>query len=166
MDDALTYRRLTVDDEDAAYAILPRASAWLRGRGIRQWEQPLPRKVYHRRMERGENVALCDATGPVAIASLLHQHETGWAAWVPGAVWWLSTLAVTDAWRGRGVGAELVRRCCADLATRSIEALHLDCAVGPLQAYYARLGFVELARAELIYWNGAFAMALMRRAVP
>jgi acetyltransferase len=59
-------------------------------------------------------------------------------------------LAVADAWQGKGLGRELLRRLCAAAKAAGYEALygHVLHANRDMLDLAARLGFVEHARTE------------------
>lgn len=65
----------------------------------------------------------------------------------------LSRVAVAPAWRGRGVGEAVVRRCLAGLRARGIDTVFIFVYRGnPATAFWARLGFEP--------FENAFTMAL------
>ena len=79
-------------------------------------------------------------------------RDAGYVVWAvdePDAMRILD-IAVSDAWRGVGVGsaalAELLARADHDGATVSLHVEHLN----PAQRMYERLGFVEVARDERV----------------
>jgi N-acetylglutamate synthase-like GNAT family acetyltransferase len=60
---------------------------------------------------------------------------------------WLASLLVLPAYRRRGIGEALVRRCVETAAGLGIDRLHLY--TDDAAAFYARLGWQPLARADL-----------------
>ena len=55
----------TRDDADAAYALILEASAWLKRRGIAQWDPPFPRELFDQCLARDEVWILRAETGSI-----------------------------------------------------------------------------------------------------
>lgn len=90
----------------------------------------------------------------------------GWVAAVPGgpvvgyAVGWvaaeeaeLANLAVSETWRDRGLGEELVRAFAEEAGIRGARRLYLEVRVSnaPARRFYERLGFGLLGRRRGYY---------------
>ncbi len=91
-----------------------------------------PAASFHATIDRGEQVVMGTIDGEVvAVAKLAREHD----------VVVLRGVQVLEKWRGRGLGARLLRA----VAKRANPE---DCwviALGPLERFYAREGFVRAA---------------------
>jgi len=76
-----------------------------------------------------------------------------WSQQVPGIVAYIATIEVLPAYRGRGIGAELLRRLEGSAnAERAIEIwLHVDAKNTPAIHLYERCGYQNSGRADHYY---------------
>lgn len=76
----------------------------------------------------------------------------------------LQRIAVDPAYRGQGLGRELLDACLADAARRGAERLVLEVRETnePALALYRSAGFTELARRQRYYRDGSTAVVLSR----
>lgn len=141
------FRRLAAADEPAGYAILEQTIVWLRSRSIELWREALPRPIYARRQELGQNFGLfCD--GALAVTLSITGSVPGyWATEVPTCrAPWLCTLATATRFRGRGLGGVAVRQALAFLTGAAQTNVWLDCAPGYLETFYEAHGFRRVVR--------------------
>lgn len=178
----VAFRRLTTAEEAAGYQIICDAVDWLRTKGIKLWEKPLPRKVYAARQARGENFGLFVGGELAVIVSLVNGVPTYWDGCCrpllrsgDGASAdsqgrpapanqpiWLCTLATAIKSRGRDLGREAMREALQLLRGR---AVYLDCKPGWLAEFYESLGFVAVRQETLTLEHGPcgpFEAVLMR----
>lgn len=76
----------------------------------------------------------------------------------------LQRIAIDADHRGRGLGRVLLEACLADADARGAERMILEVreANAPARGMYAAAGFVELARRDRYYRDGATAVVLAR----
>ena len=144
----------TSADSARAYAVLEEATAWLRSKGIAQWDELYPRARFEREVEEGL-VWVWKREDEIVATVTLHAERPEYYpthVWTEGAdAWYVCRFAVARAYSGTGLGAQLLRELERDALTVGKGALRLDVtAANPfLHAYYAALGFDEHARHEL-----------------
>lgn len=160
------FRAISPPDLDVAYAVYLEAFHWLNARGIRQWLRAMPPEVVAERHQRGE-LHGCFIDGQLAaVVTLASEESPYWTDELPRVPrWWVKSLAVARRWSGHGIGPRVLS-ACEDMTRRAAASeLYLDCVdTGFLPDYYARLGYVELARKDITYPSGnTFLVALMRK---
>lgn len=164
----VAFRQTASDEVEQAYAIICETVDWLRGKGIRQWTEPLPREILARRQRHGENFALFRDGRMAVVLSLVRECSDPWHEETDGKIaWWLCTLATANAFRGNQLGRTTVRKTLSYLRDEAgAGELFLDCAYGNgfLPEFYGSLGF-RLVRRKVIDWPkcGPTDMVLMRR---
>ena len=143
------FRRLNTSEAERGYELLCETVAWLRAKGIRLWEAPLPREVYFARQHRGENYGLFRCAELAAIVSL-SSIPAYWADCAAEAnAPWLCTLATSNAFRGKSCGRRMVEMACEFLGAQGHKAVFLDCKPGFLERFYRDLGFESLQTRHL-----------------
>jgi RimJ/RimL family protein N-acetyltransferase len=170
----VTFRPLTAAEEAAGYQIICDTVEWLRTKGIKLWEKPLPRKVYAARQQRGENFGLFVGGELAVIVSLVNGVPAYWRQEVEGrapsrppgqtnrprqsvalqktaAPIWLCTLATATKFRGRDLGRQAVLEALHLLRERNV---YLDCKPGWLTEFYESLGFVVMQQKTLTLDHG------------
>lgn len=161
------FRPLAFAEEPAGYQVICDTVFWLREKGIKLWEKPLPREVYAIRQQRGENFGLFAEGKLAAIVSLVRGAPKYWEAELPEPqIMWLSTLTTANAFRGQGWGRVTVDRALAFLAERGETAVCLDCKPGWLVEYYRKLGFTAVTQRALQIPHGTadlMQVTLMRK---
>jgi|GEM_PF-106423 len=154
------FRQLTADEEAAGYQIICDTVDWLRTKGIKLWEKPLPREVYAARHQRGENYGLFEGGELAAVVSLVNGVPEYWRegaqAQTPSrrpadAPIWLCTLATATKFRGRNLGWQTVREALHQLHGRDV---YLDCKPGWLVDFYRSLGFESLQQKTMTLSHG------------
>jgi RimJ/RimL family protein N-acetyltransferase len=181
----VTFRRLTTAEEAAGYQVICDTVDWLRAKGIKLWEKPLPRDAYAARQQRGENFGVFEGGELAVVVSLVNGVPEYWRQEVEGrapsrppgqtnrprqsvalqkaaAPIWLCTLATATKFRGRDLGRQAVREALHLLRGR---AVYLDCKPGWLVEFYESLGFVVLQQKTLTLDHGPrgpFDAVLMR----
>ena len=168
----LTVTRGTAADAPVLLGLFDDAVAWLVARGqTGQWgSEPFsarPAQVARARgwaaggglwLARGAD----DGDGPAGAIVLGAAHD-----YVPPATCpelYVQVLLTASAWRGRGVGARLVRHA-EELARRQgAEQLRVDCWAGvpELPAAYERLGFTRSGSFDVDGWPGAVLTRRLR----
>jgi GNAT superfamily N-acetyltransferase len=164
----VAFRPLTAAEEAAGYQVICDTVDWLRSKGIKLWEKPLPRETYAARQQRGENYGLFVGGELAGIVSLVRGAAQQWAEELPDRrIMWMSTLTTANAFRGRGLGRQIVEQAISHLAGRGEKMLYLDCKPGFLAEFYSGTGFEEVARKTATINRGAACylaeVVLMRR---
>ncbi len=165
----MEFRRITVDEFDAAYALYLDVFAWLKAKGVRQWLRALPREEFAGRQARGELFALFNEREMSAIVTLAFEADTDWEKHLGlEPQWWIKTLAVTRTQRGRALGEIMIRKCESHLAATGATQVHLECVdAGFLPNYYERLGYTTLHRTDITYPSGnTFLVCLLSKPLP
>lgn len=166
----VAFRRLTAAEKAAGYEIICDTVDWLRAKGIKLWEKPLPREVYAARQQRGENFGLFVGGELAVVVSLVNGVPEYWAddidSWERHSCRdrsgqecpshksppiWLCTLATATKFRGRDLGREAVREALRFLQGRQV---YLDCTLGWLTEFYESLGFVAVQQKTLTLAHG------------
>ncbi len=150
MNREIAFRPLTSQEEALGYQVLVNNVAWQGKKGIFLWDKPFPRQVYSERQQQGENFGLFVDGSLAAIVSLVHGVPTYWSTFVenPKAIW-LCTLAVADAFHGKGVGKVTVEKALAFLREGEQTVVWLDCTPGFLERFYVSLGFVPVMQQQI-----------------
>jgi RimJ/RimL family protein N-acetyltransferase/aminoglycoside phosphotransferase (APT) family kinase protein len=157
---ALSFRQLTGEEESAGYQVICDTVSWLRGKGIKLWDKPLPRPVYAQRQQRGENYGLFEDGELAAVVSLVNGVPEYWRgetqARIPShrpadAPIWLCTLATATKFRGRNLGWQTVREALHQLHGRDV---YLDCKPGWLVEFYRSLGFEAIQHKTMTLSHG------------
>jgi GNAT superfamily N-acetyltransferase len=166
----LVFRTLTSAEEEAGYQIICDTVEWLRSKDIDLWRKPLPRETYAARHQRGENYGLFSDGQLAAIVSLVRGAAKQWAEELSDRqIMWMSTLTTANAFRGRGLGRQIVEQAISHLVDRGEKILYLDCKPGFLTEFYSGAGFEEVARKTATINRGAACylaeVVLMRRAL-
>jgi ribosomal protein S18 acetylase RimI-like enzyme len=164
----MAFRPLTAAEEAAGYQVICDTVDWLREKGIKLWETPLPREAYAARQQRGENYGLFVGGELAGVVSLVRGAAQQWAEELPDRrIMWMSTLTTANAFRGRGLGRQIVEQAIAHLAVRGETMLYLDCTPGFLVELYSEAGFEKVARKTVTINRGSACYhaeaVLMRR---
>ena len=142
----------TQDDADAAYALILEASAWLKRRGIAQWDPPFPRELFDQCVLRDEVWLLRAETGSILGTVNLAQSPPTYLPAVNAAppCWYLSRLVVARALAGRGMGAKMLRLSEDEARVAGAHWLGLDCLTdnARLRRYYRDAGWREWGTAR------------------
>ncbi|WP_179131454.1 GNAT family N-acetyltransferase [Candidatus Entotheonella palauensis] len=140
-------RKLTLTDFEDAYRILLDVAAWLRTKGIKQWETPLPKPVYTAWLSQG----LCYgyfADGRLAAVFTIRTSDLAeWDMSTAQPVNWLSTMAVSRSFAGQGIGTQILSWILSHIE----KPLFLDCFDDDdvLPQFYRANGFREVKRKHL-----------------
>lgn len=142
-------------DADSLYAILAERAAWLHERRIAQWQSPYPRPLFDSDVSQGRVLAIrtendASRVGTVTIYREAPEYYPRELRFDPSAPT-VCRLAVALAFRGQGLGREIMAFLVADQASRGARKLRLDVvAANPfLQTYYEALGFQAILRASI-----------------
>ena len=162
----MEFRRITPCEAERAYNIICETVDWLRSKSIKQWTEPIPRDVFERRQQKGENFGLVVDGSLVAVLSLIQDSLAYWSKETGAKTTrWLCTLATANDFRGRGLGRMAVLKALEHLRDSGADELFLDCAYenGFLPGFYRSLGF-QLVTRKVINWPkcGPMEMALMK----
>jgi GNAT superfamily N-acetyltransferase len=141
------FRRLNLPEAELGHAILVETIAWLAGKNIQLWTEPLPREIYFARQERGENFGLFVGEDLAAVLALIDVPPY-WKNDVQPGARWLSTLATARNFHGGGWGRRAVECACEWLANEDIPAVYLDTKPGFLEEFYLDLGFQIMMQRE------------------
>ncbi len=159
------FRKIRDDELDASYQVIVDATEWLLSKGIRQWLAPLPRGVWDKRQDSGQNFGLfCDGELAVVLSLYTDAHPKWKMELGCGSQWWLYALATAAPFRSNGLGRCAVAEAEAYLKDMGVQQLCIDCvASGFLPGFYTSLGYELLARKDIEYPIGTFDAALMRK---
>lgn len=145
----ISFRALKEDEYDKAYSILLDAYDWLRKKGIKQWKEPMPERMYKKWHGRGENFGLFVSNKLAAVLSLPVGAPHSWSDFVSDDTSpWLYALATTKDFRNRGLGRLSVKKALMHLKEAGTVALYTTCVVGNeyLPSFYKELFFKEIVR--------------------
>jgi ribosomal protein S18 acetylase RimI-like enzyme len=159
---------VTTGEIGAAHGVYLEVVAWLRAKGVRQWVRALPPEEFAARQARGELFAARLEGRLAGIVTLAFEEDHDWAEVVgPARNWWLKTLAISRACRGRNLGGQVMQACEAHLRQAGAREVWLECIeAGFLPDYYARLGYEVIKRKSVTYPSGnTFPVSLMRKRV-
>lgn len=160
------FRKLTSLEFEKGYQILCDVSNWLNRKGIHQWPKPLPKNIYQKWQERGENYGLFIDGKLAAVLSLIRGKKEQWRGHVTvDQALWLTSLATALEFKGKKLGRIATRKACEHLIERKVGEIYLNCVHGSgfLPSFYKELGFEQIARKSVDYPVGTFDMVLMRR---
>lgn len=146
--------RATPSELHAVYALIEESSAWLRDKGLAQWNPVYPFERFSREVEQGRVWYWTSRTGPTATVTLQEQRPEYYPdeIWNDDvAAWYLCRFAVTRKLLGANVGPRLLAELEQDAALADRRALRLDVtASNPfLEKYYVTHGFGRVAVAEI-----------------
>lgn len=134
-------------DAPVVFEIFDEAARWLNGRGIEQWQSPLPPEFCALlNLEIGQGLvylARSAADGEPVGTFRLHTAASGVWAGESGSAVYLYSLAVRRAWQGKAIGARLIDWTAAFAGTLGVQYVRLECLANndELRRYYARNGF-------------------------
>lgn len=140
-------RQLTLEDFEDAYRILTDVAAWIRDKGIKQWETPLPKPVYTTWLLQGLCFGYFADGHLAAVFTIRTSHLSGWGIPTAHPVNWLSTMAVSRSFAGQGIGAQILSWVLHHIE----KPLFLDCfdSDDVLPQFYRSNGFREVKRQHL-----------------
>lgn len=146
----LSVRVATVTDREAIFDMLRSAAIWLRGRGIDYWQNWLDPPAHHIAwiddgLSAGEFRIVSVDRSIIGCYRLQDSDELFWGGRTEAAGY-LHSLTVDRSRAGEGLGEQVIRRVAADLRSRGIGMLRLDCGecVNGLRRYYESLGFTAV----------------------
>ena len=145
----------TLDDAEELYGLLLEASAWLRQKGLRQWNPEYPRQRFVREIDEG-HVWYWAADGEaIGTTTLLEDRPEYYpkGVWEDGVrTWYVCRFAVSRKLAGQRVGEQLLARLETDAAAAGVRALRLDVASSNpfLETYYVARGFKRCQTAEVL----------------
>jgi ribosomal protein S18 acetylase RimI-like enzyme len=153
-------------DSEELYGLLSGASAWLKGRGLRQWNPEYPRQRFVREIVDGHVWYWAAGGKAIGTVTLLERRPEYYpdGVWEDGVrAWYVCRFAVSRKLVGRRVGEQLLDRLEADAGVAWIQALRLDVTNSNpfLETYYAARGFERNQTAE-IFGEGC---ALLEKAI-
>ena len=120
----LDYIWLTADEPRIAQAYAVRIAVF-----IQEQHVPLDDEIDHREGAADHLVALTDGKGVGCLRMLFHDNTAK-----------IGRVAVLPAWRGQGLGLELMRRAMARASERGCTTITLDAQTHAIP-FYERLGF-------------------------
>ena len=140
-------RKLTLTDVEEAYAILLEVTAWLKAKGIPQWETPLPKPVYTRWLAQGLCYGYVVDDRVAAVFTIRQSDLSEWDVSTAAPVNWLSTMAVSRSFSDQGIGSLMLSWIRHQIDT----PIFLDCVDhhGFLPQFYRSHGFREVKRKNL-----------------
>lgn len=141
-------------DWQKLHELLVDASAWLREKGLRQWNSPYPPHRFVSDVEAGRVWYWAVGGEPVATATLDEHRPEYYPPGVwndPLRAWYICRFTVARRLAGQRVGAQVLERIAAEAADAGILALRLDVtAANPfLEGYYLARGFQRFEAVEI-----------------
>lgn len=136
------------------YALLEEGSAWLRSKGLTQWDPVYPRERFTREIGAGY-VWYWGTDGRVIATVTLFSERPEYypdEVWRDGvAAWYVCRLAVSRKHSGTGVGRRILDQLEMDAASSKIRRLRLDVTASNafLESYYEDSGYLRVAVAEI-----------------
>ena len=164
---------LAGQDVSSAHAIYNRTFDWLAAKGVRQWLLRLDEATFGKRQTASEAFAI-HTDGELAGCVFVPFETIAYYGDELKAVrrWWMHTLVVDRAFAGLGLGEQAVAVVCDLVRERGGDSVWLHCVndanhAEVIPGYYARLGFDEVLRTDVIYPSGnSFPMVVMRKSLP
>ena len=134
--------------------ILNETQQWLWSRGINQWTIPFSAEWIDQSIASAEFfIATIDNDQePVAVFRLTDSDRSIWEE-EAGHAYYIHSLAVRGAWRGQGLGTQLLDWIEAYAIKNERQSLRLDCLAEnrALCRYYIGAGFIPLRKREIHY---------------
>jgi GNAT superfamily N-acetyltransferase len=146
--------RATPSELHAVYGLIEESSAWLRDKGLAQWNPVYPFERFSREVEQGHVWYWTSRMGPTATVTLLEQRPNYYPdeIWNDDvAAWYVCRFAVTRKLLGTNVGSRLLLELEHAAAIAGRRALRLDVTASNsfLERYYATRGFRRIAVADV-----------------
>jgi len=116
-------------DSEKLYGLLLEASAWLRGKGLRQWNPVYPRERFPREIEAGHVWHWAFGGEPIATVTLLERRPEYYprGIWEDGLrAWYVCRFTVSRTLAGRRIGERLLEVLEADAVDKGVRVLRLD----------------------------------------
>jgi ribosomal protein S18 acetylase RimI-like enzyme len=141
-------------NSEELYGLLVEASAWLKGKGLRQWNPEYPRQRFVREVDEGHVWYWAAGGEAIGTVTLLE----GRPEYYPQGVWedevrawYVCRLTVSRKLAGRRVGEQLLDGLDRDAGAAGIQALRLDVTSSNpfLETYYVDRGFKRCQTAEI-----------------
>ncbi len=134
------------EDLEKVFELLRERMAWLKEKGIPQWEPEeywaaFPEEYYRRAAREGRLFVLKDpACGALAAAAVLTQQDRGWDGETQAV--YVHNFAASRAYPG--AGSLFLEYCEASARAQGKQSVRLDCAVGNerLNRYYEQRGYL------------------------
>jgi ribosomal protein S18 acetylase RimI-like enzyme len=144
-----------LDDSQELYALLLEASAWLKGKGLRQWNPEYPRQRFVREIDQGHVWYWAAGGAAIGTVTLLERRPEYYpqGVWEDGVrAWHVCRFTVSRKLIGRRVGEQLLDGLTRDTGEAEIQALRLDVTRSNpfLENYYVELGFERYQTAEIL----------------
>lgn len=146
MNPSLAIRAATDADVDAVVALRIDAEGWLHAAGVRQWvDHDRGVRSIRNGIAAGTTYVVSDQAGNVIASLTLNGADPDfWRAEdLPDQALYLYKFMIGTAYRGTGLGDELLDWACARAADQGKTWLRLDCWRDnqQLQSYYQKRGF-------------------------
>ncbi|WP_089944502.1 GNAT family N-acetyltransferase [Candidatus Entotheonella palauensis] len=140
-------RQLALADFEDAYRILLDVAAWLRIKGIKQWETPLPKPVYTTWLSQGLCYGYFVDGRLAAVFTIRTSDLSEWGIPTAHPVNWLSTMAVSRSFAGHRIGGQILSWILSHIE----KPLFLDCFDydDVLPKFYRANDFREVRRKHL-----------------
>ena len=144
-----------------AYELILEASAWIKDKGVQQWEEPISLDKFKHAAKIGEVFGWI-FEGKVIASVTLSKHKDFYWGEVSGSSIHAHRLVVSRKFKGLGLGEELLKWSADYTKKIGYEFLRLDCRDSNpiLKKYYASQGFTYKG-----IGHGAFPFALFEKKV-
>lgn len=141
-------------NSEELYGLLVGASAWLKAKGLRQWNPEYPRQRFDREIREGHVWYWTTGAEAIGTVTLLERRP---AYYPPGVwedavrAWYVCRFTVNRKLVGQQVGERLLDGLDRDAGAAGIQALRLDVTNSTpfLERYYLGRGFKRCQTAEI-----------------
>jgi Acetyltransferase (GNAT) domain len=144
----------TPDDCEGLYGLLVDASAWLKGKGLQQWNPEYPRQRFVREIDEGHVWYWAAGGESIATVTLLERRPEYYpqGVWQDELLaWYVCRFTVSRKLAGRRVGEQLLNGIDNDATRAGIQALRPDVTGSNpfLESYYVNRGFERCQTVEI-----------------
>jgi len=142
------------NDIDRLYSILEDCSAWLKSKGVQQWNPVYPKKLFFKNVQCGEVFYFTTGDKLTGTATLYNEKPFYYPTdvWNDNLkVWYLCRFAVPRHLKNKQAGSEIIREIENKARESGIERIRLDVVKSNpfLESYYANLGFQRISEVVL-----------------
>lgn len=136
-------------DVDSLYAILEECSAWLKRKGIPQWNPVYPKHRFYKDVATGHVFCFTSSNGIISTATLYttrpwYYPQDFWSE--PERVWYLCRFAVRRSEKNKKLGENILKEIETEARRMGIQKIRIDIIrANPfLEQYYSAHGFRKI----------------------
>ena len=138
--------RATKKDIDCVYGIIEECSAWLKTKGVQQWNPTYPRDLFLKDVEKGAVCYFMEGDSLGGTATIYNEKPSYYPTdiwYTKEKVWYLCRFAVPRRLKGKKLGIRIIAALETKGEQDGVEWIRLDVAkANPfLQSYYSNLGY-------------------------